>query len=338
MRILNIMLARVKGGVETMAVHYHTAMVAEGHEVLSLGHPEGALATALDARVFRPLNARFNHDPMAMLQLRRYVRDFRPDLVLAHGNRAAGLCLLPFTGLADRTVQVMHNNFSKGHLGRVRAAFCVSASVREHVAAAFPGTLLFQVDNFAPLVEGEVKAAPAGRPVIGVLGRLHEQKGFDILIRAAALLRDDGIDFELRIGGEGPMREELQALVATFGLGDRVTFCGWIEPGTPYLSGLDLFVVPSRYEPFGLVVIEAMAMGLPVVASANEGPREILCDGRYGRMFPNEDPVALAAVLKDALGDWTHMLDLARAGKAHVLDTYGLRAGQRRLAAALAAI
>lgn len=338
MRILNIMLARVKGGVETMAVHYHNALVAEGHDVLSLGHPDGVMPAALPRETFKPLNARFNHDPLAAIALRGYVRALRPDMVLTHGNRATGLCLLPFMGLSQRTIQVMHNNFSKSHLGRVRAAFCVSASVLRHVTTTWPGTPAYAVDNFAPLVERPVKLAPVGRPVIGALGRLHEQKGFDILLQAVAVLRDEGIDFALRIAGDGPARGELEALTATLDLTDRVTFCGWVSPATPYLAGLDLFVMSSRYEPFGLVVIEAMAAGLPVVASAIEGPVEILRDGHFGLMFPNEDVTALASALKSALGNWEGMLTLARAGQAHVLATYGLAAGQHRLKTALAAI
>src|SRR6185312_37128 len=103
-RVLNIMLAKVKGGVETMALLYHRALKARGVEVLSVGHPDGVLAAGLSPEAFRPLNARVNHDPLALLKLDGYVRAFAPDIVLTHGNRAAGLALFPGMRSAGRTV------------------------------------------------------------------------------------------------------------------------------------------------------------------------------------------------------------------------------------------
>lgn len=119
MRVLNIMLAQVRGGVETMSLRYHEAMTAAGIDVLSLGHSDGVLAHHLPAERFRPVNALVNHDPFAAWRLRRIARDFRPDIVLTHGNRATGIALLPFLGTAEKTVQVVHNFRHKGVFGTV---------------------------------------------------------------------------------------------------------------------------------------------------------------------------------------------------------------------------
>ena len=338
MRVLNIMLAKVKGGVETMALLYHRALGARGIEVLSVGHPDGVLAEGLPADAFRAVNARVNHDPLAILALRAIVKSFKPDIVLTHGNRAAGLALLPFSGMSDRTVVVLHNDFFKPHLRKAKAAFCVSANVRDAAAKALPGVPLSLVPNFTQLEAYPVRDAAAAPPVIGALGRLHDQKGFDILLRAAAILRDRGVPFALRIAGEGPDRGLLEGLIDETGLNHQAELVGWVSPAGPFLATLDLFAVPSRYEPFGLVVIEAMAAGVPVVASNLEGPREILEQGRLGFLVDSEDPAKLADCLIEGLHDRNRAVALARTAQAHAIAAYGFEAGADRLAAAVAAL
>lgn len=334
MRILNMMLAHVRGGVETMSLRYHEAMIQSGVEVLSLGHSEGVLAQALPAGQFQALNAMVNHDPFAAFALRGIAKAFRPDLVLTHGNRATGICLLPFLGTADKTVQVVHNFRHKDQLDRARAAICVSASVRDSVMAGHPGLAAYDVVNFGPLTQRSVKPAPSGVPVLGTLGRLHVNKGLDVMIRALAMLKDEGTFVRLKIAGDGPEKDNLQRLALSLGLEGLVEFCGWVT-AADYLEGLDLFILPSRVEPFGLVVTEAMAAGVPVVATRIDGPREILLDGELGLLCDNEDPHALAAVIKASLGDWPATLKRARAAQHYAMTHFTLDAGKARLATVL---
>jgi glycosyltransferase involved in cell wall biosynthesis len=338
MRVLNIMLAQVRGGVETMSLRYHEAMRAAGIAVLSLGHSDGVLAHHVPAAEFRAVNAFINHDPFAALTLRRIARDFRPDIVLTHGNRATGIALLPFLGTADRTVQVVHNFRHKGQLSRLRAAICVSESVHDSVAAAHPGLPLFTVANFSPLNVRPVKSSPAGTPVMGTLGRLHVNKGIDVMVRALAILKAQGVDATLKIAGDGPEMPHLTRLIIDEGISDRVSFAGWIDEPADYLHGLDLFVLPSRVEPFGLVVAESMAAGVPVVATDIDGPQEILQHGALGQLCTADDPAALTAAIRSALGDWPATLDKARKAQAHALSQFSLEAGQARLVETLSHI
>jgi len=333
MRILNIMLAHVKGGVETMSLRYHEALRQTGIEVVSAGHSDGELARGLPPEQFRAVNAIVNHDPLAALRIRALARDFRPDLVLTHGNRATGICLLPFVGTADKTVQVVHNFRHKGQLGRARAAICVSRSVHDSVRAANPGLPVFEVPNFGPLSERPVKPAPKGVPVIGTLGRLHVNKGLDVMLRALALLPD----IRLRIAGDGPERAALETLTAELNVADRVDFCGWVQ-AADYLHGLDLFVLSSRVEPFGLVVTEAMAAGVPVVATRIDGPREILLDGQLGVLCDNGNPEALATAVRTTIGDWPAALKRAVTAQHYALTHFSLEAGARRLSVVVAEI
>jgi glycosyltransferase involved in cell wall biosynthesis len=331
MRVLNIMLAQVRGGVETMSLRYHEAMTASGIETLSLGHSEGVLAQHLPKARFRPVNALVNHDPFAAWTLRRIAREFRPDIVLTHGNRATGIALLPFLGTAEKTVQVVHNFRHKGQLSRLHAAICVSESVHDSVKAAHPDMPLFTVANFGPLNERPVKPAPEGTPVLGTLGRLHVNKGIDVMVRAMALLKAQGIEAILKIAGDGPEMPHLTRLIIDEGVSDRVQFAGWIDEPADYLHGLDLFVLPSRVEPFGLVVAESMAAGVPVVATDIDGPKEILQHGALGQLCAAEDAESLAVAIGIVLADWKTTLAKARAAQVYALSQFSLEAGQTRL-------
>lgn len=331
MRVLNLMLARGLGGVETMALRYHEAIYETGFEVLSLGDPDGVLRPNLPAWQFSALRARINHDPFAALRLRHMAREFQPDLVLTHGNRATGISLMPFLGTAQKTVQVVHNFRHKAQVNRLRAAISVSTAVHDHLKTAHPNLPVYDVANFCSLIERAVKRAPEHPPVLGTLGRLHVNKGLDIVIKALGRLRHDGVRARLRIAGDGPQKNELMALTRSLGLESLVDFCGWVAPVADYLNSLDLFVLPSRVEPFGLVVAESMAAGVPVVASSIDGPRQILRGGELGRLSRKEDPGALADTIKLALNDWPTTLNKARAAQTSALQNFSLDAGKLRL-------
>ncbi len=335
MKIVNIMLAHVRGGVETMSLRYHQAMRGAGIDVLSVGHSKGIFAEAvaageMAADAFVRMDALVNHDPLSALQLRAINAEFQPDIVLTHGNRATGIALLPFLGTAKKTVQVVHNFRHKSQVNRLRAAISVSHAVHDSLRAAHPALPVFDVLNFAPLDVRPVKPAPAGEAVIGTLSRLHPNKGIDVMLRAFARLRARGVRARLKIAGDGPEMGALQALAQELELDELVDFPGWVD-AADYLETLDLFVVPSRVEPFGLVVAESMAAGVPVVASRIDGPREILKGGELGRLVPPEDEDALAEAVTAAIGDWDATLQRARAAQAYAVDHFSLAAGKARL-------
>ncbi len=333
MRLLNVMMGKSRGGLEAMAVRYHEALQAAGFDVLSAGHPQGMLAGLSD---FRPLTTSFSQDPFSALKLKAIANRFRPDLVIVHGNRALFVATHSWAGLANKTLAVVHNFRTKANLEKVRGALCVSPAVKMDVETSFPSIATHLMENFLPLAERPVKAPPAGIPVVGALGRLHVNKGFDILLQAAALLRERGISVKLQIAGDGPEDDTLKTLAARLGLGaEDLEFTGWVTGPADYLAKLDLFVLPSRVEPFGLVVVEAMAAGVPVISSDIDGPRTILRSGELGVMVPPEDPSALADAIAAALADWPATLERARKAQVQALDIYDQAAGQRRLTALL---
>jgi len=332
-RILNLMLGAGAGGLEAMAGHYHVALADQGAEVHSVGRARSPFAAALADRPggFAAFASPGAWDPTAAWRLRAAARAFDPTLIIAHGTRAQILATAAFNA---PVAAVVHNYRSKPVLARCALAICVSASVRRSVVAAFPGLATALVENFEPLVEGQPRDRFGDPPTLGAIGRLHPNKGFDLLLEAAALLRDQGRVFRMVIAGDGPEAAPLRAQAAGLDLGAVVDFPGWVDPPSA-LAGMDIFVSSSRVEPFGLVIIEAMAAGVPVVATDIDGPRDILQAGALGALTPPGDAPALAAAIAAALDAPAPALAAAGRAREAAMRTYSMPAGAARLAAAL---
>jgi glycosyltransferase involved in cell wall biosynthesis len=199
-----------------------------------------------------------------------------------------------------------------------------------------------------PLAE-QPRTQPAGRPRLITVARLSAEKGVDDAIRALAVLGADGVEAELEVVGEGPQRSELEALAGELGVSERIHFAGFVPQGPElvrYLDQADLFVLASRSEGLPHSLVEAMARGLPVVATAIGGiPTFLLAGG--GMVVPVGDPEALGRTVGQLLTDkarWSELsgqaLELARRMHpevqleeltAHLLDAYpGLSRPRRR--------
>jgi glycosyltransferase involved in cell wall biosynthesis len=170
---------------------------------------------------------------------------------------------------------------------------------------------------------------PEGPLVVGC-GRLNDEKGFDVLVRAhAQALADGAAPHRVVVMGEGPRRGALQSLACELGVEGSVTFAGFATNPWSVLARADLFVLPSRYEGLTLTLLEALALGVPVAASACSGPEEILEGGRYGALFPVEDVAALARVIGEHLGHRDDLVGRAEAGAALVAERYDVALAAR---------
>jgi glycosyltransferase involved in cell wall biosynthesis len=331
------MLAAAPGGLEAMALNYLRALTSKGAEVLAVGLEGSWFEGALQDRpaTFAPIKPAGPLDPRTGWRLRSIAKAFAPDLVVAHGSRGAAVAIPALSGRGAPIAVVMHNFRARPIVARADLVIGVSAVVAADLRARLPAARVEAVDNFAPLMRTPPRPAPHDPPRIGSLGRLHPEKGFDLLVEAAASLRERGRDFRLAIAGDGPAIGDLKARAERLGLSDHVDFPGWTSPAGPFLAGLALFVCSSRTESFGLVVVEALAAGTPVVATDIEGPRDILARGRYGRLAAPESADALADGIAAALDDWPGALAVARLAQAEAVDDYDLPAGAERLWAAL---
>lgn len=262
--------------------------------------------------------------PFQALRLAAVVRRSRADVVVVNNGRFVA-ALKRLTG---RPVVAIYHG---GKLPRFLAAdriITINEPQREALlAAGYPTDRVSVVDNALPLDELPPfrPRAPTTRPVIGTLRLLEPAKGVDTLIEAVALLRDRGIPLPARIGSSGSQEAKLRALVDRRGLGDLVTFLGWIDDKNAFYRSLDLYVLPSRAEEWGIGIAEANAAGLPVVSTDCLGPRRIVRNGVTGLLVPPDDPPALADAIALLAADPTRAAALAEAGWRHCAAHYTRR-------------
>ncbi|TFV58571.1 glycosyltransferase [Geodermatophilus sp. DF01-2] len=267
----------------------------------------------------------------------------RPDVVLVNlvdpgSNAAAVAAALEVAP----TVGVLHLAGDTGagerraHLadlyGAMAAVLTPASEARAQVLADYrlPAGRVHVVPNGVDVPVDP--AGPAGRavPRIGALGRLTEQKGFDVLVDAVALLADRGVPVEVVVGGEGRDGERLRAAAA----GLPVAFRGFVGDVRGFLAGLDVFCLSSRREALPLVLLEAMAEGLPCVAT--DVGDVAAAAGEDVLVVPTEDPERLADALGTLLADPDLRADLGRRARARAAAKFDAALMARRTFALLA--
>jgi phosphatidyl-myo-inositol dimannoside synthase len=214
--------------------------------------------------------------------------------------------------------------------GTEHADRTIAVSRHTHALAARVGAPLERVEVIAPGVDVDVRAAPHSkydRPTVVTVARLQEQyKGHDVMVRALPLVRARVPDVNWAIVGSGPYRHHLENVIASYGVGDCVTFLGGIGDAErdEVLNRSHVFAMPSRLasggwggEGFGIAYVEAGLWGLPVVGGNVGGALDAVVDGETGLLVDPTDHVALADALTALLLDPVRARSMGRAGRAH---------------------
>jgi glycosyltransferase involved in cell wall biosynthesis len=229
-------------------------------------------------------------------------------------------------------------------LPRYESVICVSEDLRDRCVArgVSPDRCLLvenaiDSDEFArrtERAESQRRArVPSGRMVVGGVGRLSAEKGFDLLIRAAHWLLQAGQDIELWIVGEGDAGAQLRALAAGLGMADRVRLLGYQSDPRPLYEAMDVFALSSIREGLPNVVLEAMAMEVPVVATRVAGVPRLIHDGETGVLVDPGSVEALAAGLGHLLGDAGTRARMAAAGRRSAVENFSFAVRMQKVGA-----
>jgi glycosyltransferase involved in cell wall biosynthesis len=337
--ILHAMLGKGLGGLEQVFLDYQPTLEAiaakSGGTCVGVVRKGGKVALDQAART-PPLIAiptLTDWDPVTLGAAKRVVQSVKPDLIISHGQRPARLfarAATPGTVLAVCVHKPVFDVTPGTHylcVGKHLADLAVERGAPADHVHFIPNAVQPPTARAAPFSHGDASVR------VVAAGRLHTKKGFDVLIRAMQRLRAWDIDAVCEIAGEGPERAHLEALIAELDLDPCVKLVGWKGDVSAFLATGDIFAFPSHQEGFPLTLLEAMAVGLPVVASEIDGPIEIIKEGHNGRLAPEDDPDRLAEALAELASDPAAAKALGEAARTLVLTDYGPAPLARRLEA-----
>lgn len=314
-------LARLVGGFAEASVRVELMLIKD----------QSSFVDEIPAHIPR-FRVKSGHNFTSVPELAWYLRRRRPRAVLAVKDRAirAAVRARRLAGVDVRLVGSLHTTLlaALADKSRVSRWFRTAPMARlyRHVDAVvtasegvardtetitgLPRERIHVIDNpvVIPNLEG-LAAKPIEHPWLGkkdspvilASGRLTRQKDFQTLLRAFARVRGKR-PVRLIVLGEGKQRSELESLARQLGIADDVDLVGFVSNPYPYMRRADLFVLSSRWEGLGMVLVEALALGVPAVSTdCPSGPREILEDGRYGALVPVGDEEAMASAIQSAL-------------------------------------
>lgn len=305
-RVLHFHFGR-EGGAERFFVNLAQAFARDGMEQRFVIRPDrtwdaeiAALGPVIRNNFTRisPLTA------VLHLQVELLVRRWKPDAVMAWMPRAARLIhrwpdTVKLARLGDFPAHLRHFGNCDLLVGNIPA-------IGEHCAKIGWTRPTRTISNFprsvAPNpVARNILQTPDDAFLISTAGRLQPRKGMDTLIRAVAAIPNAW----LWIAGEGPERETLEKLAKDLRMSDRIRFTGWVAEPIHYIAAADAFVMPSRHEPLGNVLLEAWHAGIPSISTRSEGPSWYMRDGVDGLMVDIDDVPAMTLALEKLRDDRT---------------------------------
>ncbi len=274
--------------------------------------------------------------PSLIIRLARLFRELRPGVVHSHDNRSL-LYAAPAARLAGvpRRIHTRHGR-SVGATprqirmvrlvsGLVHRFVCVSGDVEAlSIAEGIRPSRLLTIRNGIDLERFAFTGPAPDGPVVTV-SRLSPEKGVDNIVRAAAIAIRQNPELRIEVAGDGPCLPEVRQMIAELGLEGQVSLLGTVRDVPSLLARAGLFVLPSRSEGVSLTLLEAMARGLPVVATKVGGTPEVVVDGETGILVPPEDPQALAEAIIRVRGDHEAARRMGEVGRRRVERLFDIR-------------
>lgn len=336
----------MENGVANL-VNHHDPERVQG-SIYVLAKADGFVHRVRDQHRVVVLDRCQGNDPWVVWHLARRLRRAKPDIVHTHGwgtlvegGIAAKLARVPVWVHGEHgTMETRRRNIwaqrmmwrwadqllsvSENHRQALAQTMGVAA---DRIQAIPNGVALdrFQERSTTTALRQRFHI-PSGHVVIGSVGRLVEVKHYHHLITALAGLIRQQMPISGVLIGDGPLRSALQEQAETLGIAERVHFLGRRDDVPALLPLLDLFVLPSRSEGMSNTILEAMATGLPVVATAVGGTPEMVVDGETGRLVLPEDPKGLEAVLATLLANAEQRRYMGQQARRRVETLYSLSA------------
>jgi glycosyltransferase involved in cell wall biosynthesis len=317
-----------------------------GERAVLVAQPRGVLyRRASEGDDLVPLSPRSEVDVASAWRLSRIIASYRPDVVHAHDPHAVAMAsmALSFASrataaplVASRRVDfhLQRHSFSRWKYRQVALFIAASAAIKDIlVRDGIPASRVvvvhdgIDVERVAKVPAADLHQTfwfPKGAPVLVNVGALVPHKGQKFLIDAMARVRRQVPDAQLVIFGEGDLEQALSRQIHELGLDKHVVLAGFRDDVLALTRSADLFVMSSVTEGLGSTVLDAMALGLPVVGTRAGGIPEAVADGVTGRLVPPGRADALADAIVQVLGDPAARQRMGAAGRVRVEAEFGL--------------
>ncbi|MGD9904552.1 MAG: glycosyltransferase [Vicinamibacterales bacterium] len=319
-----------------------------GHRAVLVAQPDGVLyRRASEGDDLVPLAPRSEVDLASAWRLSKIVASYRPDVVHAHDPHAVAMASMALSFgsrgggprlVASRRVDfhLQKHSFSRWKYRQVELFIAASAAIRDIlVRDGIPASRVvvvhdgIDVERVAKTPAADIHQEfwfPKGAPVVVNVGALVNHKGQRFLVEAMAEVRRHVADAQLVIFGDGDLREPLARQIHELGLDKHVVLAGFRDDVLGLTRSADLFVMSSVTEGLGSAVLDAMALGLPVVGTRAGGIPEAVEDGVTGVLVPPGRSAPLAEAIVGMLGDAAGRRRMAEAGRARVAAEFGVGA------------
>ena len=341
MKIVNFISGKDLGGPKQSFVLYSEALSKLDHEVHSVVR-KGATIKPLIEQLNLPLHE-VSYSRITQLIAKKTITKtlkekfdiIQPDLIFCHKQSDLEL-VRNAVGNNITIIGVIHW-FSNKHIKLADELIAVSEKVKKFLIDNDYEKPIHVIPNMVKITSETTYRDLPEVPLIGAMGLFRRKKGFHTLIEALAILKQNGEPFKAIIAGKGQLKPYLHYLRWRFKLTNELTIRGWVSNAErdAFVDSIDIFVLPSRIETFGMVVIEAMARMKRVVATKCGGPEEILNHGKTGYLVNKQNPDALAAQFKEIVANPKPSNIVALNAQIHTLAHYSIEAVTNKISKVL---
>ncbi len=318
MKVLNIMLAKTLGGIEQVFLDYDYALKSQNKQSIAVIHPNSNVRNKLSGNYFE-LRTFSKFDWFAAIKLRRFIKVNKIDLVITHGNRAAVITQKACLGKVT-IISVAHNYKFKPLLKSDNVIAITEDLKSKIIEAGFPKSKIFELNNPIILEKNTISKFKEFQepPTIGFIGRFVHKKGIHVLINAIKKLQEKNIHVKAIIAGDGEEKNKIIQQIESAKLENIIKLIGWVEDKKTFFSSIDILIIPSLHEPFGVVVLEGLAHSKPIIATRSEGPSEILHNGIDGILVEINSSDEIANAIEDLINNPEKARKIAMNGHKEV--------------------
>lgn len=304
--IVHALCSDRRGGLEQAFVNLSHCLLALNANV-SLWLPDKA-SYADDVSTLTPrisFEPRGYYDVLSILKTRSWLKEHRPDLIITHNSRATAIMRSARLGLGIPQLAFSHSYKHKRMKGATQTVVLTEHMKAHFVAKGYdPKQLLVLPNMLMSVPDRQLHPAPVRKAdvCLGFVGRFDPEKGISDLLQAVYQLRQQGhVSLSLKLAGAGALEPELKAQVRRLQLDEQVVFSGWVNDLDEWMRDVDLLVVPSLNETFGIAILDGFCHGKPVISTQVPGPQSLIETGVSGWLAEPDNPEDLARVLDLAI-------------------------------------